>query len=178
MGHGEKSGGADQRCSDSDGRGDRSSGVGSRRAPVSTCSRAEASTNTTACNDYVFPYLAARHARLGVDVVALPLSDWRGIDPIHTLMAAVRAIEGGFSIVRSTRMGLSGVIDPWGRIRGWLSSNESDERLLVTALPTSRVSTLCASGAGRRYCRASASCEPPERRYSKEIREQASGDTP
>ena len=36
------------------------------------------------CYDYDFPYLAARHARLNVDIMALPSSDWRGIDPIHT----------------------------------------------------------------------------------------------
>jgi apolipoprotein N-acyltransferase len=54
------------------------------------------------CYDYDFPALAAQHGSLGVDLVALPSSDWRGIDPIHTQMAAVRAIEQGVSIVRST----------------------------------------------------------------------------
>ncbi len=94
------------------------------------------------CYDYDFPYLAAGHARLGAGVVAVPSSDWRGIDPIHTQMAAVRAIEGGFSIVRSTRMGLSAGIDPHGRLRGWLSSNESSDRLLIVTLPASGVVTV------------------------------------
>jgi apolipoprotein N-acyltransferase len=53
------------------------------------------------CYDYDYPAVALEHARLGVDVVALPSSDWRGIDPLHTQMASLGAIAGGFSrIVR------------------------------------------------------------------------------
>jgi apolipoprotein N-acyltransferase len=87
------------------------------------------------CYDYDFPRLALRQARAGIDIVALPSSDWRGIDPIHTQMAAVRAIEGGHSIVRSTRWGLSAGIDPYGRIRGWLSHFDDDERILLVNVP-------------------------------------------
>ncbi|MBN8218953.1 MAG: hypothetical protein J0L75_20105 [Spirochaetes bacterium] len=94
------------------------------------------------CYDYDFPRLAREHARLGAGIIALPSSDWRGIDPIHTQMASLRAIEGGFSILRSTRMGLSAGIDPYGRLRGWLSSFESPERVLMVSLPTARVETL------------------------------------
>ncbi len=97
------------------------------------------------CYDYDFPALAREHALLGVDVVALPSSDWRGIDPIHTQMAALRAIEGGYSVLRSTRMGLSAGIDAHGRLRGWLSANESGERLLVVTLPASRRATIYAT---------------------------------
>lgn len=96
------------------------------------------------CYDYDFPRLALGHATAGVDLVALPSSDWRGIDPIHTQMAAVRAIEGGHAIVRSTRLGLSGGIDPYGRIRGWLSHFDDDRRILLVALPRRRVETLYA----------------------------------
>lgn len=74
--------------------------------------------------------------------MVVPSSDWRGIDPIHTQMAAVRAIEGGFSVLRSTRMGLSAGIDRHGRMRGWLSSHESSERLLTVTLPASGVVTV------------------------------------
>ena len=94
------------------------------------------------CYDFDFPYLALAQARLGVDFVAVPSSDWAGIDPIHAQMAAVRAIEGGFSLVRSTRFGLSVVVDPLGRTRGWLSNNDSRERVLVASVPVHRVATL------------------------------------
>lgn len=33
------------------------------------------------CYDYDFPALAREHARLGADLVVVPSSDWRGIDP-------------------------------------------------------------------------------------------------
>ena len=66
------------------------------------------------CYDYDFPYLARQNANAGVDILALPSSDWRGIDPLHTRMAAFRAIEQGHSIIRSTRFGLSAAINPYG----------------------------------------------------------------
>jgi len=64
---------------------------------------------------YDFPQLALTHAMLGADIVAVPASDWRGIDPFHTQMAAVRGIEGGFSVVRSVRWATSGAFDALGR---------------------------------------------------------------
>ena len=93
------------------------------------------------CYDYDYPSVGLAHARLGAGLIALPSSDWRGIDPIHTQMAAVRAIEGGFAILRSTRMGLSAGIDAHGRLRAWLSSNESPERLLLVTLPVQHLVT-------------------------------------
>jgi apolipoprotein N-acyltransferase len=82
------------------------------------------------------------HAALGVGIVALPSSDWRGIDPLHTQMAALRAIETGASIVRSTRFGLSAGIDPHGRLRAWRSSFDAGDRVLLVDLPTTRVATI------------------------------------
>ncbi len=94
------------------------------------------------CYDYDFPRLGLAHAALDLDLVVLPASDWRGIDPIHTEMAALRAIEGGHSIVRSTRFGLSAGIDPYGRIRGSLSHFDGRERVLVTSLPRHGIATV------------------------------------
>jgi len=88
------------------------------------------------CYDYDAPYLAVNHARLGVDLVALPSSDWEGIDPVHTNMAAVRAIEGGHSVVRSTRWGLSAGVDPMGRILGQRSAfDDTSEGVLLVRVP-------------------------------------------
>ena len=94
------------------------------------------------CFDFDFPHLALDLAKQGADIVFLPSSDTPGVDPFHTQIAAVRAIEGGYSIVRSTRMGLSAGIDPHGRLRGWLSSNESRERVLLVDVPAEGVWTL------------------------------------
>ncbi|MBL4683027.1 MAG: hypothetical protein JKY37_00445 [Nannocystaceae bacterium] len=94
------------------------------------------------CFDYDFPRLALANAQHHADLVALPSSDWRGIDPIHTHMAAVRAIESGHSILRSTRFGLSAGIDPWGRIRGWSSHWDDDDHVLLVRLPRHGVQTV------------------------------------
>jgi apolipoprotein N-acyltransferase len=94
------------------------------------------------CYDYDFPQLAAEHGAHAADLVALPSSDWRGIDPIHTQMAAVRAIEQGISIVRSTRFGLSAGIDPHGRLRAWSSSFDAPDRVTIIDLPRRGTPTL------------------------------------
>ncbi|MBC8193089.1 MAG: apolipoprotein N-acyltransferase [Candidatus Marinimicrobia bacterium] len=87
------------------------------------------------CYDLDFPVLGRDISKLGADLVAVPSSDWRGIDPIHTQMAAMRAIEGGFSLIRSTRWGLSATVDPYGRVLGQLSDFNSDEKILVSSVP-------------------------------------------
>ena len=94
------------------------------------------------CYDYNFPYLGLNHAKQKVDIVTLPSSDWKGIDPIHTQMAAFRAIEGGHSIIRSTRWGLSAAIDPYGRFRAWRSDFDKGEKILMSALPIKGIQTL------------------------------------
>lgn len=94
------------------------------------------------CYDYDFPYLAAEWGRLGTDLVALPSSDWRGIDPIHTQMAACRAIEQGQSVLRSTRFGLSAAITPYGQMVAMMSSFDSNDRIMIAHLPQKRVKTL------------------------------------
>jgi len=91
------------------------------------------------CYDYDFPRMA--RDRAGADVVAVPASDWRGIDPVHAQMAAVRAIESGHSVVRATRFGLSLAVDPYGRVRGWRSAFEPGAGEMITQVPRSRVST-------------------------------------
>lgn len=97
------------------------------------------------CYDFDFPRLGLAIAKLGVDMVALPSSDWKGIDPIHTQMAAFRAVEGGYSLVRSTRWGLSAAIDHHGRIRGQLSDNDTGDKILLAQLPVSGVRTVYGS---------------------------------
>jgi apolipoprotein N-acyltransferase len=94
------------------------------------------------CYDYDFPALGLERARLGADVVAVPASDWRGIDPVHAQMAALRAIESGTSMLRSTRFGLSIAVDPYGRTRAWRSAFEGGSAIMFAQLPNSSVRTL------------------------------------
>ncbi len=97
---------------------------------------------TALCYDYDFPSMGLAHAAAGATLVAVPSSDWRGIDPTHSQMAAVRAIESGHSVLRSTRWGLSVGVDPWGRMRGWQSSFDANDGVMVVSLPSAREPTL------------------------------------
>ncbi len=94
------------------------------------------------CYDYDFPRLGLAQAALGADVVALPSSDWRGIDPIHAQMAVPRAIEDGVSVVRATRFGSSTVIDPHGRVRAMHSAFDTGARTTLADIPTHGVRTI------------------------------------
>jgi len=94
------------------------------------------------CYDYDFPYLAKRIGDVSADIVVLPSSDWKGIDPIHTRMAAVRAIEQGHSIIRSTRFGLSAAINPTGTLVGQQSSFDENDKILVSDLPVDGIGTI------------------------------------
>ena len=94
------------------------------------------------CYDYDFPYLARRNKEAGADIVAIPSSDWRGIDPLHTKMAAFRAIEQGHSILRSTRFGLSAAITPYGEMTSKMSSFDTNNKIMMAHLPLKGIRTI------------------------------------
>ena len=94
------------------------------------------------CYDYDFPCLAKGYGELGADMVMLPSSDWRGIDPVHTEMAAFRAVEQGHSVLRSTRFGLSAAITPYGEMVSQMSSFDDNDKIMYSQLPTKGVTTL------------------------------------
>lgn len=94
------------------------------------------------CYDYDFPYLAKENMRSNVDIVSLPSSDWRGIDPLHTKMACFRAIEQGHSIVRSTRFGLSASINHHGEMLAKMSSYDKNDKILISDIPAKRIRTV------------------------------------
>jgi apolipoprotein N-acyltransferase len=96
------------------------------------------------CYDYDFPYLAKGYGELGADMVIVPSSDWRGIDPVHTEMAAFRAVEQGHSVLRSTRFGLSAAITPYGEMVSQMSSFDNNDKIMYSQLPTKGVTTLYA----------------------------------
>jgi apolipoprotein N-acyltransferase len=94
------------------------------------------------CYDYDFPYIAGAYGALKADIVAVPSSDWRGIDPLHTRMAAFRAIEQGHSIIRSTRFGLSAAISPYGEIISQSSSFDENSRIMIADIPSHGFATM------------------------------------
>lgn len=94
------------------------------------------------CYDYDFPYLAKKFGNLDADIVALPSSDWRGIDPLHTQIAAFRAIEQGHSVVRSTRFGLSAAISHHGEMLSQMSSFNNSSKIMIAEIPLEGVTTV------------------------------------
>lgn len=66
------------------------------------------------CFDLDFPGLLRRAA--GADLLVVAAEDWPGITPYHSDMARLRAIEGGFALVRAARYGRSLVADAGGRL--------------------------------------------------------------
>jgi len=111
-------------------------------APMRTIQSKIGRLSGAICYDYDYPWIGKAHAAIDTDIVALPSSDWRGIDPLHSQMAAVRAIENGFSIVRSTRFGLSAGIDCYGRFHTRMSHFNSKEKIMLSQVPNKKITTL------------------------------------
>jgi apolipoprotein N-acyltransferase len=68
------------------------------------------------CKDMDFPALSRRYAAADVGLMAVPAWDFEKDGWLHSRMAVMRGIEGGFAIVRAARSGLLTVSDERGRI--------------------------------------------------------------
>ena len=88
------------------------------------------------CYDFDFPALIRQAGRRGVDIMLDPSWDWRALDPLHTEMAAARAVENGFSLVRQTPEGLSVAVDHEGRVLAALDHFRTGDRTLLADVPT------------------------------------------
>ncbi|MDD8012634.1 MAG: hypothetical protein PHX05_04060 [Acidobacteriota bacterium] len=93
------------------------------------------------CYDFDFPHFIRQAGKGRVDLMLDPSWDWREIDPLHTRMAVVRAVENGFSLVRHTMAGLSIAVDPLGRTRASLDHYETAERRFIADVPVQRTPT-------------------------------------
>lgn len=113
--------------------------------PLKVLERPYGKVGGAICYDYDFPAMAREHARAGAELVVVPSSDWRGIDPVHTFMARVRAIEGGFSLVRAARWSASGAFDAHGRVRAWMPAIDDNDGVMVARVPVGRIPTLAAT---------------------------------
>jgi len=110
--------------------------------PFQTVQLAESSVGGAICYDYDFPYIAQEFGKLNADIVAVPSSDWRGIDPLHTKMSAFRAIEQGHSIIRSTRFGLSAMISPYGEMLSQSSNFNDNNKVMIANIQAKGINTL------------------------------------
>jgi apolipoprotein N-acyltransferase len=93
------------------------------------------------CFDADFPNLMRKAGRRHADLLVVPASDWRAIDPVHTRMALVRGVENGCSVIRATRKGLSAAADYQGRILAATDFFRATPSVMVTQVPSRGVRT-------------------------------------
>ncbi|QBD78862.1 hypothetical protein EPA93_23915 [Ktedonosporobacter rubrisoli] len=94
------------------------------------------------CYDADFPSLALQGGQKHVDLLLDPSSDWAGIDPWHTQNATYRAIENGYSLVRSTDGGLSIVVDYQGHVLAAEDYFTSDPEGITASVPVKGTLTI------------------------------------
>ena len=78
------------------------------------------SVSTAICYEIVYPQLVGRFVRAGSELLTTITNDaWFGPTSApyqHFEQASMRAIENGRYLVRAANTGISGVVDPYGRI--------------------------------------------------------------
>ena len=93
------------------------------------------------CFDADFPNLMWKAGKRHADLLVIPASDWRAIDPVHTRMALVRGVENGCSVIRATHKGLSAAADYQGRILATTDFFRTTPSGMVTQVPSRGVRT-------------------------------------
>jgi apolipoprotein N-acyltransferase len=84
------------------------------------------------CKDMDFPEPAREYSRAGTGILFVPAWDFVRDARLHARMAILRAVEGGFALVRAAQEGLVTVADHHGRILAEARSPRTGD-LLVTA---------------------------------------------
>lgn len=87
------------------------------------------------CFDLDFPHLVWQVGVAGADLLLVPAADWEAIAHLHQAMAEFRTVENGTAMVRVTRSGGSGAVDPYGRRCAFLDSFTTEDAVLVANVP-------------------------------------------
>jgi apolipoprotein N-acyltransferase len=96
------------------------------------------------CKDMDFPHLGRGYARRGAAMVAVPAWDF-GVDGwLHSRMAALRGIEGGFAVARAARGGRLTLSDDRGRVIGEVDSASASMASVLATVRVGRAVTLYA----------------------------------
>ena len=82
-----------------------------------------------------FPALGRDYARRDARLMLVPAWDFGRDGWLHSRMAVLRAVEGGFALARSARTGLLTVADDRGRVLGDVESASAPVATLTTAVP-------------------------------------------
>jgi apolipoprotein N-acyltransferase len=96
------------------------------------------------CYDADFPGLVRQAGQARADILLVPGNDWKEIDPYHTQVTALRAIETGASLVRPTSQGLSMVVDYEGNVLSAADYFTNDTQVVAAYVPVHGVRTVYA----------------------------------
>ena len=94
------------------------------------------------CFDADFPQTLRQAGLLKTDIVLNPSNEWAAIDPWHTQMASLRAIEEGASIVHQASHGLSAAFDYQGNRLAAVDYFHSADGTMIADVPTHGVRTV------------------------------------
>lgn len=111
-------------------------------APLRTVATSFGNIGGAICYDFDFPEMALSFAGVDADLVVLPGMDWRGMFRRHSLMARMRAIEGGFAVLRAGNEATSMAFDDRGRILASLPSFGPNDRQMSAYMPIGHNPTL------------------------------------
>lgn len=94
------------------------------------------------CGDLDNPGIIKQAGRKGVDIMLVPAADGPENTSWHFRLAAFRAVENGFSLVRSAMEGVSLATDPYGRTLASMDYYKTNDRVMVVQVPIHRAQTL------------------------------------
>jgi apolipoprotein N-acyltransferase len=83
------------------------------------------------CKDMDFPGWSRRYGHAGIGVLFVPAWDFERDGRLHSRMAVLRGVEGGFAVIRSAQNGLLTVSDNHGRILAETASSQIPDALLI-----------------------------------------------
>jgi len=99
-------------------------------------------TTAAICFDLDFPQLIGQAGRMDADVLLAPSNDWREAAPTHAVMARMRAIEQGVTLVRPTRDGITVISDPFGQVNTLMKLDDGQTGSVLAQVSIESVSTL------------------------------------
>jgi apolipoprotein N-acyltransferase len=77
-----------------------------------------------------------------IDILLVPGSDWKEIDPIHTEMASFRAVENGFNFVRQAQKGYSLSANYLGQTISSIDYFNTDDKVMISHVPMKGTDTI------------------------------------
>jgi apolipoprotein N-acyltransferase len=114
---------------------------GDRKAPLMDTIHGK--IGSVICTDQEHPELIRQAGKDRSFLLLIPSADWKGVTPLHTQMAALRAVENGCAIVKAAGNGLSAAFDHQGRVLSTLDYYRTKEQSVMLAhVPTQSSATL------------------------------------